>query len=413
MRRALAILGGALVATSMSPASAGPEADRGPGPAESAHPAQIIGGRNAAPGKWPDVAAVLYPATTGDTVDCTGTLITPTVVLTAGHCIDPTVPPLPDRVLIGAHTLARSEDGEIIPIARQVPFPDALDSRDVGVLVLAQPSTRPPRPLATGWVSFDVVNGAAVALVGYGAINRESDEFVDELQEASSTITDVDCSRSVGCNEAAQPAGELGAGGMGIDTCRGDSGGPLYLVTSYGAFLAGVTSRSYEDAMFSCSEGGIYARPDKVVDWIEQVAGVRIARGPEPTAPPIEAIRGAGGDTVIAANDPKTDDHRFAVAVPPMYGEARVRGDGTVRVCLDPQVPAGVTSDALTVTVTDADNASRSLPITIQVQITDGAPAPCDFSDFEAAGCCETGGSPGGASILALGALALLRRRRR
>ena len=40
------------------------------------------------------------------------------------------------------------------------------------------------------------------------------------------------------------PDGELGAGGMGIDTCPGDSGGPLYLPTDFGTFLAGVTSPS-------------------------------------------------------------------------------------------------------------------------------------------------------------------------
>ena len=74
---------------------------------------------------------------------------------------------------------------------------------------------------------------------------------------------------------------------MGIDTCPGDSGGPMYLLTEYGTFLAGVTSRSYDNSQFACSEGGIYGRPDKIVDWIEQQTGVKVARGPEPTARPI------------------------------------------------------------------------------------------------------------------------------
>ena len=49
--------------------------------------------------------------------------------------------------------------------------------------------------------------------------------YVDELQEATTVITDADCSRTdLGCNIAAYPNGELGAGGMGVDSCPGDSG---------------------------------------------------------------------------------------------------------------------------------------------------------------------------------------------
>src|SRR6185369_14964998 len=124
--------------------------------------------------------------------------------------------------------------------------------------VLARASSRKPRPVVDGWARLNLVNGAAVELVGYGAINATGDHFIDELQEASSTITDVDCTTSAGCNPGAQPAGELGAGGMGIDTCPGDSGGPLYLMTRYGPVLAGVTSRSYDNPPVPCSGGGIY-----------------------------------------------------------------------------------------------------------------------------------------------------------
>jgi endonuclease G len=253
--------------------------------AAPARPVSVIGGKNASLGEWPDVAAILYPDDPSDpTLDvtlCTGTLIAPTVVLTAGHCYDPNNPPLPDNVLIGAATLARPEQGEVIAIKQGFVYPDAETSFDLAVLVLARPSTRRPRAVVDGWAIPEVTNGAKVSIVGYGATDAEAMILIDELQEATTTITDADCSMSSGCNAAAQPAGELGAGGMGIDTCPGDSGGPLYLMTSRGPVLAGVTSRGYDDSPLPCSAGGIYVRPDKVLDWIETTAGVPVSRASE------------------------------------------------------------------------------------------------------------------------------------
>lgn len=373
--------------------------------------APVIGGDNAKDGKWPDVAAILSPEALGDEAHCTGTLVAPTIVLTAGHCYDPLDPLRPDNVLIGTSSLARPRDGETIAIKRGYQYPRAETSEDVTVLVLARASSRTPRKIATGWARADITNGAAISLVGFGAINADGDELVNELQEASSTITDFDCSKSPGCNSAAQPDGELGAGGMGIDTCPGDSGGPLYLSTSYGAFLAGVTSRSYDNAHVACSEGGIYARPDKIIDWIEQQAGVAVARGPEPEADPIAAAPGDGGDTRISVNDPKSNAHRFEITTPPAHAMAKVRSDGAVRICVDPAAAPG--ADELTVTITDTKHAGRALPLTIPIQIEDDTPAlACDLDDFATGGCCDSGGRPGGAVPLALGVLALVIGRR-
>jgi secreted trypsin-like serine protease len=382
-----------------------------PAAGPAAGPAGVIGGRNAAAGKWPDVAAILYPTPEGDRVRCSGTLVAPTVVLTAGHCYNFRDPPLPDNVLVGVTSLARPGDGETIPIRDGFAFPDAATTEDIAVLILARPSRFAPRKIATGWARADIVNGAAVSLVGFGAVNKLGDRFVDELQEATSTITDFDCSQSSGCNADAQPAGELAAGGMGIDTCPGDSGGPLYLNTSYGAVLAGVTSRSFDDAMFPCSDGGIYGRPDKIIDWLETTAGVPVTRGPEPEADAIVAVRGDGGDTKIDVNDPASNSHSFAITAPPAHGTAKVRSDGAVRVCVNPDASAG--DDELTVTITDAKRPSRAIAVAIKVHIEDGSPGPpCDLDDFASGGCCDSRGRDGGVIPLAIGVALLIRRRR-
>jgi endonuclease G len=361
---------------------------------ESSASAPVIGGTDAPPGKWPDVAAVMFPID-GEVPLCTGTLVAPTVVLTAGHCYDRAdAPALPDSVLIGTSSLGRPSEGETIPIARGYLYPDPSTTEDLAVLVLARPSTRPPRQIVDGWARADLVNGAAISLVGFGAIDRGGTVYVNQLQEATTTITDVDCSASPGCRAVAQPAGELGAGGMGVDTCPGDSGGPLYLSTRYGPVLAGVTARSYDNARFPCSGGGIYVRPDKVLDWIERVAGVPVARVSSPTAPRV-ATEDHCGATRITVNDPASQSHTFRVTTAPAHGTASVDPDGTVRVCTDPRAPD---DDQVVVTIVD-DTASVNRSLAVKIPI-------------EAAGCCDAGGRPGGAIPLALGALALARRRR-
>jgi endonuclease G len=377
-------------------------------PAESVAIAtqEVIGGEDAPAGEWPDVAAVLY----NGQQECTGVLIAPTIVLTAGHCNDSTL----TSVLVGASSLARAGDGELIDVVQRFEYPRSQETEDLTVLVLARASQQAPRPLATGWAGADIRNGARAEIVGYGAIDRDAKQYIDELQQAKTTITDANCTKKVGCNAGVAPGGELGAGGMGVDTCPGDSGGPLYLPTSYGRFVAGITSRSYDDARYACSEGGIYARPGTVANWIEQVAGTAVERGPEPGVDAIHVIRGHGAEASIAANDPKTKGHRFKVAAQPARGVAKARSDGRVRVCADPEAELG--EDAVTVTISDRGDDGRKLDVQIPVVVEDGDPPlePCSVDDFEyGIGCCDGGRGARGSLPLALGVAALLRRSRR
>jgi V8-like Glu-specific endopeptidase len=370
----------------------------------------VIGGENAPSGRWPDVAAVLFNGKQG----CSGTLVAPNIVLTAGHCNDATL----TSVLIGTASLANPGDGETIAVKTRVEFPSSQSTEDLTVLVLAKNSKFTPRKIATGWARFDIKNGAGVEIVGYGAIDPSGTKFVDELQQAATTITDASCTTEPGCHPSVKPGGELGAGGMGIDTCPGDSGGPLYLVTKYGEFLAGVTSRAYDNATTACKDGGIYVRPDKVIDQLEQMAGVALARGPEPSADTLTiSAPGDGGDILIAVNDPKTKSHDFTVTTPPAHGTAKLRSDGAFRVCSDPAQAPG--DDSAVVTITDSDDSSRTLTVTIPITVQSGTPpvAICDIDAFsipESGGCCDSGHAHAGSIPLAVGvALIALRKRRR
>ena len=372
----------------------------------------IIGGTDAPFGKWPDIAAVYL---SDGTQECTGTLIAPTVVLTAGHCLIDLGNLTIKSVLVGTNSLVKKLEGEVINVKTAIEYPDSQGTFDIGVLVLEKASTREPRKLGVGWVSLDVKNGVDVSVAGYGAIDRNAMMYVNELKEAVIKVTDADCSnpRSAGCSLAAKPAGELGAGGNGMpDTCPGDSGGPMYLAAEYGTFLVGVTSRGYDDNVYDCSEGGIYVRPERLANWIEQVSGVDIARGPEPSVPDkLTAVRGHAADAMIDHNDPKSDKHTFAITKPPKFGKAALRDDGRLRVCTDPGV---VGMDSLELSITDSNDPTRKLEYVIAIEVTDGDAADgCDVDDFDSGGCCDSGRSAGGSLPLGIGVLLVLRRRRR
>ncbi|MFT3691693.1 MAG: trypsin-like serine protease [Kofleriaceae bacterium] len=376
-----------------------------------AGPAPIVGGENAPAGKWPDAAAIIFGdgTDTSSQAECSGTLIAPNVVVTAGHCNDATV----KFVLVGTTSL--TSGGELLPVMQRIEYPNSQTSEDVTILVLGQTAAEEPRKLATGWATLDILNGAAIELVGYGAIDVNAQTYINDLQEVQSTITDYNCTVKDGCNAAAQPNGELGAGGGGIDTCNGDSGGPLYLLTDYGTFLAGVTSRSYDDSSKPCGDGGIYERPDKWVDWAEQMSGQAIERGPEPDPRKVSGVPGGPIEFHINPNDPKSHDHAFELTTPPAHGTAVLRDDGELRMCMD----ASGQADSMTVTITDTSTDGRALVWTIPITPTSGdAPATCDPNAFEekdsGGGCCDAGRSAGGSiPLAAFVAIALSRRRRR
>jgi MYXO-CTERM domain-containing protein len=384
MRRLAVLLFAVALAVAVSPAFASP--------------APVIGGSAVPEGKWRDVAAVLFDGQQG----CTGTLIAPSVVMTAAHCIDNTL----DKVLIGTNSLARPSLGEMITVERRLAYPQG--KYDVGIVILSTPSGIAPRLLATGWAQGDIVDGARVELVGYGAIDRDSRTYIDEMQEAESTVTDAGCTTHAGCDPGARPDGEIGAGGAGIDTCPGDSGGPMYLLTSYGELLAGVTSRGYDTNMYDCSEGGIYSRPDnaEIVAWVEQQAGVYLADGRGPIGDKLYVEPGGERSITVDPNDVVSGhSYTWEIVTQPAHGTATIDANGklTVEAAADYLGP-----DSVIVRAKDAGtDTSRSARGKIDIEVTDDVPG-------DDGGCCGAGGSDGrlAPALLVLGALFARRRRR-
>jgi len=114
--------------------------------------ARIIGGTPApapsAPGGWPYQAALISSSTLNQF--CGGTLIEPSWVLTAAHCVDFLGSPEQIRVAVGITDLTTVTAAQRIPVERITIHPGwdpSTDENDFALLLLKDPSSQAPATL--------------------------------------------------------------------------------------------------------------------------------------------------------------------------------------------------------------------------------------------------------------------------
>jgi secreted trypsin-like serine protease len=277
--------------------------------ADDAPPPPIVGGSAAASGEWPDAVAVI-----GTNGSCTGTVIAPDAVLTAGHCAEIA----PQRIIAG--TTDDSRGGTAVAVVATMAYPSFGDTYDVAVLQLATPVPGvTPRTLASACTFDGFSPGAQVAVVGFGLTDDAATGANTLQREADIAVTDPTCTRSSGCRPAIAPGGEFVAGGDGVDSCNGDSGGPVYLATPRGEIAIGIVSRGVGGAATPCGGGGIYVRTDKIAGWLADVAGsVKL----DECKTALDTDAGEGTGTVGGSDDGTADDGA------PRDGCAATRGGG-------------------------------------------------------------------------------------
>ena len=233
----------------------------GPGPLTDPPPPPvgIFGGEQTEPGAWPAVVAI----TIGSSL-CTGTLVSPTIILTAAHCLE-------NKPDLSSMAVKRGDDINFpVPTFKVAAYgfdPKFCgektckeDIHDYGFLVLAAPQNdilEVPRPVADQdeWDEIMEVM-SPVTIVGYG------------LNEGD--ITGIKRQVEVPITKFSGSGLEFQAGGDDRDSCQGDSGGPAFAKLSTGEWvLAGITSRGY-----TCGKGGFYAVPQGGLCWLADESGL-------------------------------------------------------------------------------------------------------------------------------------------
>src|SRR5215210_205872 len=222
-------------------------------PAATAAPrahSSIVGGAPADPAQWPSTVAIFRKGR----MHCTGTVILPTRVLTAGHCVEG-FNLANFQVIAGRPDLRNTAAGQTIPVASGRVHPDFVQTglHDVAVLDLAQPANVPSMPLATPEASnAATVPGMPLRVAGYGATKPFGVHLSPFLKTTTELVrTDRRCLRAY-TRDLFAPGSMICALGpkrkhpgrfkIHTSACAGDSGGPLVADTANGPVEVGTVS---------------------------------------------------------------------------------------------------------------------------------------------------------------------------
>jgi len=251
--------------------------------AQAANPkasASVIGGHNATIAQYPSLAYIEgVQATAG--YACTGTVVAPRVILTAGHCVEDIesssiVEPSEIAVATGVSNLTKIPRANISAVVQVLAYPNFDPTKlqgDAGLLILAAPVVAPPIALATTADAALYEPGDELTIAGWGIDDRKTGHAPDQLQAASVPVEEAGrCKRGTRrfypFFDPTHQVCALDIPGFKVTACHGDSGGPAIATRSDGTPVEiGVTSLG--DGSCNPSSPAVFTRVDQISTWVQ------------------------------------------------------------------------------------------------------------------------------------------------
>lgn len=201
----------------------------------------VIGGAPAQQGAFPSLAYVIDIQ--GKYVyQCTGTVVAPSLVLTAGHCAEDMRTgvrnrPSGYRVVTGAADplTPGASVSTVLGVIVYPGFARRVDDGDAALLVLSTPVTAPPITLATSSYMAHLQAGSPAVMAGWGLTSYEQRLPTETLRSASTVVQGRRwCAGNAPPFYAKSEICAIAPPSYATGACSGDSGGPLLAQLSAG-----------------------------------------------------------------------------------------------------------------------------------------------------------------------------------
>ncbi|CAL8093696.1 unnamed protein product [Orchesella dallaii] len=232
---------------------------------------KIVGGQEAIPHEFPWTVSLWGKS--GKHI-CGGALLDNEYVLTASHCISRyTAQDVSKiRLLIGDHNIHSTSDGhhEVRSVSRIVKhkrFSLQTFLNDIALLKLDRPVafTDRIRPICLPSGTKDIESDPQLLVAGWGQTTYKGTSSSVLRKVTVFGVTSKECGNIYnGISPAGITAEMVCAGGQGVDSCIGDSGGPLIQLVKNRYEQVGIVSFGRECGSYP----GVYTRVYSFLNWI-------------------------------------------------------------------------------------------------------------------------------------------------
>ncbi len=346
----------------------------------------IVGGTPTTVGQYPTVVAIQVGSGAHEGL-CTGTLISPEWVLTAAHCVLPSELGVTTQAAVTAtikvhFNTVRATSGTIVAAVDSIPDPgfniNSLGSHDTGLIHLATKVTD-IKPQQLNFTAAAAPVGIAVTEFGFGVTSASSNTAGTEYVVQQ---TSVACNAAIGSDANLICYNQ----GNGKGKCNGDSGGPSFATINGNQVEVGITSFGDQN----CEQFGADTRVDAEKDFITSHVQLTCDTDADCTTAGTECFASTCIITPFTANG-------LGVA-------CTQSSDCDSNSC-------GTSGDSSYCTQACTPNADNACPSGLDCLDNGDGTGVCWPSS--SGGGCDASGHGAATSLLGIGLLALVRRRRR